>query len=155
MVERNIDVVDVGGSNPSPRTKKTHKILFIMKILGIETSCDETAICIIEATESNQENLGTLASTSAPTSTSTSNISILGNALNSQTKIHEKYGGVFPMMAKREHVANIMPLLENALSEAELLQKNNPVKISQNDLEKIKGIFKKEIGLCENFINFI
>ena len=58
-----------------------------MIILGIETSCDETAVCVVEAH-------GELES---PT------FSVLGNALFSQVKTHEKYGGVFPMIAKREH----------------------------------------------------
>ena len=69
-----------------------------MKILGIETSCDETGVCIIEV-ENNQ-------------------LKVLGNQLYSQVKLHEQYGGVFPMMAKREHAKNLVPLLEKCLEEA-------------------------------------
>lgn len=72
-----------------------------MKILGIETSCDETGVCIIQA-ENDQ-------------------VKVLGNQLYSQVKLHEQYGGVFPMMAKREHAKNLVPLLEKCLEEAELL----------------------------------
>lgn len=76
-----------------------------MKILSIETSCDETAVSIIEAS-GNPDN---------------PKIKILGNALFSQAKLHEKFGGVYPNLAKREHAKNLTPLLEKALSEAKLL----------------------------------
>ncbi len=74
-----------------------------MKILAVETSCDETALCIIEGT----------GETSSP------RISVLGTSLFSQAKIHEQYGGVFPNLAKREHARNLVPLLKN------LLENNN------------------------------
>lgn len=67
-----------------------------MKILAIETSCDETAIALLEC----EGGLG------APT------FKLLGNALISQIDIHEKYGGVYPMLAKREHQKNLPILLE-------------------------------------------
>ena len=73
-----------------------------MKILGIETSCDETAVCVVEAT-------GDLKS---PV------FKVLGDALYSKVKTHAEYGGVFPMLAKREHARNIVPLLKKALEEA-------------------------------------
>jgi N6-L-threonylcarbamoyladenine synthase len=73
-----------------------------MKILGIETSCDETGVCIIETKETEK---GTV-------------LTVLGNQLYSQVKLHEQYGGVFPMMAKREHAKNLVPLLEACLKEA-------------------------------------
>jgi N6-L-threonylcarbamoyladenine synthase len=72
-----------------------------MKILGIETSCDETGVCIIEV-ENDQ-------------------LAVLGNQLYSHVKLHEQYGGVFPMMAKREHAKNLVPLLEACIKEAGLL----------------------------------
>ncbi len=73
-----------------------------MKILGIETSCDETAVCIVEAT-------GGLENPS---------FKVLGDALYSQAKLHEEFGGVFPMLAKREHTKNIGMLLKKALGDA-------------------------------------
>jgi N6-L-threonylcarbamoyladenine synthase len=69
-----------------------------MKILSIETSCDETAVSIIEAT-------GDLSSPK---------FSILGNALYSQISTHAEYGGVFPTLAKREHTLNLVPMLKLA-----------------------------------------
>lgn len=79
-----------------------------MKILAIETSCDETAVAILEATgdESNAR------------------FKVLGNALLSQIDIHREYGGVFPAVAKREHARNLVPLLEASLAEAELLRED-------------------------------
>ncbi len=73
-----------------------------MKILSIETSCDETAVSIIEAS-------GDLASPK---------FSILGNALYSQISTHAEYGGVFPALAKREHTLNLVPMLKLATSHA-------------------------------------
>jgi len=67
-----------------------------MKILSIETSCDETAISIVEAG-------GGLESPS---------FKVLGNVLFSQIDIHKEYGGVYPMLAKREHAKNLPPLLK-------------------------------------------
>ncbi|MBU6140211.1 MAG: tRNA (adenosine(37)-N6)-threonylcarbamoyltransferase complex transferase subunit TsaD [Proteobacteria bacterium] len=68
-----------------------------MKILGIETSCDETAVAIVD----DQKN-------------------ILAHALNSQIKLHEKYGGVIPELAARGHVEIIDDLILQALKEANL-----------------------------------
>jgi len=75
-----------------------------MKILGIETSCDETAVSIVEAK-------GDLKSL---------NFKVLGSAINSQIKIHEPYGGVVPNLAKREHQKNLPIVLEEALKKAVL-----------------------------------
>jgi N6-L-threonylcarbamoyladenine synthase len=91
-----------------------------MKILGIETSCDETAIAIIE-------------------SDSEKNITTLSNIINSQIDIHKNYGGVFPTLAKREHAKNIVPVLIEALEKAGLLEftenkseQSNPSLIQEN-----------------------
>ncbi len=73
-----------------------------MKILAIETSCDETAVSILEAT-------GTV---------SDAVFTVLGDALYSQASKHAAYGGVYPTLAKREHAANLIPLLDTALKEA-------------------------------------
>lgn len=103
-----------------------------MHILGIETSCDETAICIIE-TNGNFPN---------------AKVKILGNQLYSQVALHAKYGGVFPNMAKREHAKNLTPLLEKCLAEASLL-KEKKQEISAEKISKIKEILNREEGLFE------
>lgn len=73
-----------------------------MRILAIETSCDETAVCLMEV----------LGDTVSPTFT------VLGNALLSQAEKHAAFGGVFPNLAKREHQQNLVPLLSEALRQA-------------------------------------
>ncbi|MEI6529354.1 MAG: tRNA (adenosine(37)-N6)-threonylcarbamoyltransferase complex transferase subunit TsaD [Candidatus Falkowbacteria bacterium] len=73
-----------------------------MYILGIETSCDETAASIIKADPK------------------TGRILVLSNVISSQIEIHKKYGGVVPEVAAREHVLNILPVIDEALSVANL-----------------------------------
>ncbi|MEK7526927.1 MAG: hypothetical protein AAB537_00715, partial [Patescibacteria group bacterium] len=63
-------------------------------ILGIETSCDETALALIDGEK------------------------VLANIVLSQAKIHAQYGGVFPMLAKREHAKNLLPIFKKILGEA-------------------------------------
>ena len=75
-----------------------------MKILSIETSCDDTAITIFEVSGG---------STNA-------DFKILANNSNSQINIHRPYGGVYPVLAKREHAKNLPIVLEATLKEAKL-----------------------------------
>lgn len=73
-----------------------------MKILAIETSCDETAVALMEISgELNKPK-----------------ITVLGNTMFSQVALHEQYGGVHPSLAKREHEKNLPILLEQTLREA-------------------------------------
>ena len=73
-----------------------------MKVLGIETSADDSGIALIEAEGGFGADF---------------KFTILGNGVSSQT-IHAGYGGIFPAMAKREHAKNLPPLLERVLSES-------------------------------------
>ncbi len=107
-----------------------------MIILGIETSCDETAICIIETDESS----------AGP------KIKILGNQLYSQIALHTQYGGVFPMMAKREHVKNLTPILEKCLEESKIIEFGKKKNLPEEKTEKVKNILIREQGLFEPFI---
>ena len=66
-----------------------------MKILGIETSCDETAAAVVE-----------------------DGVSILSNQIASQVEIHARYGGVVPEVASRQHILAIIPILKQAMAEA-------------------------------------
>lgn len=75
-----------------------------MIILGIETSCDETAIAVMEAK-------GSIESPS---------FRLLGSAIHSQVDMHQLYGGVYPNLAKREHIKNLPIVLEQALEKAEI-----------------------------------
>ena len=63
-----------------------------MKTLGIETSCDETAVAIYD-----------------------SNDGIIGESIHSQMKMHAEYGGVVPELASRDHCLKIVDVLEDAL----------------------------------------
>ena len=69
-----------------------------MITLGIETSCDETALCLLE-TKDNQYR-------------------ILGNIVHSQIEAHKEFGGVVPMLAKREHIKNLPILYSKILNES-------------------------------------
>ncbi|MCX6811757.1 MAG: tRNA (adenosine(37)-N6)-threonylcarbamoyltransferase complex transferase subunit TsaD [Candidatus Berkelbacteria bacterium] len=69
-----------------------------MIILAIETSCDETAISVLKADKNKFE--------------------ILSNIVASQVKIHAKWGGVVPNLAKREHQRNLPIVLKKALKKA-------------------------------------
>lgn len=64
-------------------------------ILGIETSCDETAASVV-----------------------VNGKRVLSSVVASQTKLHEKYGGVVPEIASRAHVENILPVVSEAISQA-------------------------------------
>lgn len=66
-----------------------------MKILSIETSCDETAAAVIEKTDSK--------------------VTVLSNIIYSQIEIHKQYGGVFPEIASRAHAEQIIPIIKKAL----------------------------------------
>jgi N6-L-threonylcarbamoyladenine synthase len=72
-----------------------------MKILAIETSCDETAIAVLEARGRKNPHFY-----------------ILSSVVSSQVKLHAKWGGVVPSLAKREHIKNLPVVLKKALKEA-------------------------------------
>jgi len=92
-----------------------------MKILSIETSCDDTGISIIEARlDSARQAKGDIQNAT---------FKILANNSNSQIEIHIPYGGVYPMLAKREHMKNLPILLEASLKEAKLNKKKKPVDV--------------------------
>ncbi len=66
-----------------------------MKILGLETSCDETGVALYDT-----------------------NQGLLAHTLHSQVVLHEVYGGVVPELASRDHVHRIIPLIRKVLSDA-------------------------------------
>lgn len=75
-----------------------------MRILAIETSCDETAISIVECSGGFKN----------------PNLKILSNVIASQIKIHAKWGGVVPNLAKREHIKNLPVVLKKALGKIKM-----------------------------------
>ncbi|MCH7828690.1 tRNA (adenosine(37)-N6)-threonylcarbamoyltransferase complex transferase subunit TsaD [Patescibacteria group bacterium] len=84
-----------------------------MTILGIETSCDDTGIAIVEG-----KGLPAQAGKTWP------RFRILSNVVASQIEVHKKYGGVYPNLAKREHIVNLPVVLKAALRKAKLQKKN-------------------------------
>lgn len=72
-----------------------HEIRRSLKLLGIETSCDDTAAAVL-----------------------TENGSVLGESVRSQLRLMNKLGGVMPPIAQRQHQANIVPVVKEAMSKA-------------------------------------
>jgi N6-L-threonylcarbamoyladenine synthase len=103
-----------------------------MKILAIETSCDETAIAIVDVDGEMR-------------------FTTLANEILSQASLHSEYGGVFPMMAKREHARTIVPLLIHALKRAGLYQTSGNA-LSEEKKENILTLLFRELELGEVFI---
>lgn len=75
-----------------------------MKVLCIETSCDETAVSILEFNEVGGK----------------TEAKILSNVIRSQIELHKEYGGVYPSLAKREHAKNLPPIFIENLKAAKL-----------------------------------
>lgn len=72
-----------------------------MKVLGIETSCDETAAAVVS-----------------------DGSSILSNVVASQVDIHRRYGGIVPEVASRQHLIAALPVVESAMAEAKVTWKD-------------------------------
>ena len=68
-----------------------------MKILGIETSCDETGVAVYET-----------------------NVGLLAEGLFSQVELHARFGGVVPELASRDHIAKLTPMIREVLANAGL-----------------------------------
>lgn len=102
-----------------------------VKILAIETSCDETAVSVVSVS-------GTPEAMS---------FALLGDALYSQASKHAEFGGVYPNLAKREHQKNLVPLTVRALTEAKLFKTHSQhSSIYGTMLERVREEeFKKDI----------
>jgi len=109
-----------------------------MKILAIETSCDETAVSVLEGTEAGGR----------------TEFTILGNALLSQIDIHKEYGGVFPALAKRAHAENLVPLLSASLEEAELLHEDTQT-VSEGVRAALGEMLAREPELADALFAFL
>lgn len=86
-------------------------------ILGIETSCDETAAALVEIKGGSPRSPAS--SRDVPLGEA-GKFKILANIVSSQIDIHKKYGGVVPEIAARKHVENIIPVIEQALTKAKI-----------------------------------
>ena len=110
-----------------------------MKILAIETSCDETSIAIIEGGGGTKNPF----------------FEILSNVVLSQIKIHKKWGGVVPNLARREHQKNLITILEKSLKKAGLYNSKLKTQFKIKNKEEIKRILNREPELLEQFLKFI
>ncbi len=102
-----------------------------MRILGIETSCDETSVAVLE----------------------TNPLKVSSNIVSSQVKIHSPYGGVVPHLAAREHEKNLKPVFEKALKKAGAeMKKLDFIAVTTGpglEITLWKGInFAKELSHC-------
>ncbi|MCG2690024.1 tRNA (adenosine(37)-N6)-threonylcarbamoyltransferase complex transferase subunit TsaD [Candidatus Parcubacteria bacterium] len=118
-----------------------------MFILGIDTSCDDTSIAILEKTKK---------------------IKVLSSVVSSQEKLHAKYGGVWPALAQREHQKNLTIVLKKALKEAGVLVSSRlkgdkisnfqfPIskQIQKSKLKTITKILEREPLLLKNLLKFL
>jgi len=112
-----------------------------MKILAIETSCDETAAAMIEANHHKSE----------------LKIEILANIVSSQIEIHQKFGGVFPEYASRAHAERILPVVISALLQAEGISlSSEPSTLKSNShrpksmVPALAGFLAERVGCVES-----
>ncbi len=100
----------------------------ILRVLGIETSCDETGVAIYDSERG-----------------------LLAHTLYSQVKLHADYGGVVPELASRDHVRKILPLLDDVFAQAGVNKKQlNEILLSM----KIESELSKE-KILELYLNKI
>lgn len=103
-----------------------------MNILSIETSCDETALSIIETNETMN------------------NFKVRSDLVISQIEIHAEYGGVFPALAKREHAKNLVPLLKESFEK----KGGEKIELSDNTKKEVLKILEREPELANDLIVF-
>ena len=75
----------------------------MLRVLGFESSCDETGVALVEVPQAGQ---GTPR--------------LLGEALHSQIAMHQAYGGVVPELASRDHIRRVLPLTREVLTQSGL-----------------------------------
>ncbi len=102
-----------------------------MKILAIETSCDDTCVSILEAKKGD--------------------LRFLSSIISSQIEVHRQWGGVYPTLAKREHQKNLVPTLKEALLEADMLESG---KTEVEDSETLSDLLVREEGLEKRLSSF-
>ncbi|PIU16392.1 tRNA (adenosine(37)-N6)-threonylcarbamoyltransferase complex transferase subunit TsaD [bacterium (Candidatus Gribaldobacteria) CG08_land_8_20_14_0_20_39_15] len=122
-----------------------------MKILAIDTSCDDTAVAILATEIRNPKH-----------EIRNNKVRILSNIVSSQVKLHAKYGGVYPTLAKREHQHNLVVVLTKALTETRLLKILNPKseirnksKMQNPKFKTVEKILEREEILRPKLLKFL
>ena len=85
-----------------------------IRILAIETSCDETAIAVVHCS-GGEKNLS---------------LRVLHNLISSQIAVHSPFGGVVPMLAKREHIKNLPRVLRRLDGDKKLFQRIDAIAVT-------------------------
>ncbi len=110
-----------------------------MRILGIETSADETGVAVIEASGEGEKDF---------------QYKVLGNALLSQADLHTRYGGIFPNLAKREHGRNLVPVLMEALRQGNELHEGQ-ASADEKKIEELEALLTREHELFTYLSEFL
>ena len=105
-----------------------------MITLGIETSCDETALALIETKGSGTD----------------LECTVIASLVHSQAELHSAYGGVYPTLAKREHGKNLVPLFHKLIVESQealqAIQHSHAKEVSEPEYIQAIETFKKEVA---------
>lgn len=107
-----------------------------MNILAIETSCDETALTILEVSEGEEQPV----------------FSVRSHIVLSQIDIHAQYGGVFPNLAKRAHAENLTPLLKTSLETAGMAQAGDISSALATCHLPLVTLLEREPEMCEALV---
>lgn len=109
-----------------------------MRILAIETSCDESSFAILDVHHSDIE----------------TRYNVLSHTIHSQIDVHQEFGGVFPALAKREHQKNLIPLFIKTLKDADMLTEERRV-ISEKEKNIIETGLTHERELIPLYTMFL
>lgn len=109
-----------------------------MKVISIETSCDETGISVVDIKE-NKDNYA---------------FNIIANELNSQIDLHKEYGGVYPDLAKREHAKALPLLLVKSLRVANLY-KEKRILIEEEKQNQLYEMLSREPELAADIMDLL
>lgn len=91
-----------------------------LTVLGIETSCDETGVALVQLSRPQAASQGVGPGISPQISQKAITGKILAQALHSQVALHAAYGGVVPELASRDHILRLSPLIETVMRQAGL-----------------------------------
>lgn len=101
-----------------------------MITLGIETSCDETALALIETKVQDGE----------------LSCRVISSLVHSQAELHSAYGGVYPSLAKREHGKNIVPLLHKLFADTKV-NADSSKSLNDEEFDQVLENYRAELSL--------